>query len=188
MGQHLAGVFCQHADQLVLNGGQVNLGAAAVHAACGIVNAQFAVLIHAGLVPGTGSIIPHAAQRHAQPGQKLLHAERFGQVIVRTGIQGGYFVGIVTAGRNHQNGHIAPAADLADHLNTIHIRQAKVQKNHIRPCRSSFQQGTGPVLYTVVLIIAGFQRGGNQACNSRVILYNKDQRFIHIGSPQFAGV
>ena len=52
----------------------------------------------------------------------------------------------------------------------------------------SFQQGTGSVLYTVVLIIAGFQCGGDQPCNSRVILHHKDQRFIHTGSPQFAGV
>ena len=79
-------------------------------------------LVGRGMVPAEGG---------AQPGQELVDAERFGDVIVGPGVECSDLVGIAVAGRQHDDGDRRPAAKSADHVDAIETRQTEVQQHEV---------------------------------------------------------
>ena len=116
----------------------------------------------------------HPAQGHPQTGQQLVHTERLGEVIVRPCIQGFHLVPVLAAGRNHQDGHLAPSPDLADDLHPIHIGQAQVQQQHIGPAGCRLQQRLGPIGRSAVLVALGLQGSDDQIADGLIVLHHQN--------------
>ncbi len=87
MRQHLAGMTDQHGQQPVFDGSQMNFPVVDMYAATGQINLQ---ITDAKQRFDTVSCKPcGVAKRYANARQQFADAERFGQVIVRSGIQRG---------------------------------------------------------------------------------------------------
>ena len=72
-----------------------------------------------------------SAQRRAEPGEELVHAERLGDVVVGAGVEGGDLVGLAFAHREHDDRHVGPAAQAADHLDAVDAGQAEVEDDEV---------------------------------------------------------
>src|SRR6476659_3877111 len=70
--------------------------------------------------------------RHrSNPRQQLLHTERLGDIVVRTGVKGIHLGRAVhPAGENH-NGHLRPLTKRADDINAIDVRQAEIEDDQV---------------------------------------------------------
>ena len=75
----------------------------------------------------------NVAQRHADASQQLPRAERLGQVVVGTLLEGSDLVTFAAARGEHHDGSAGVGADRADDLQAIKVRQAKVEQNQVRP-------------------------------------------------------
>ena len=126
MGQHLAHILCQKADELILYGRQMDLLTIAVHTARGIVDAQLAI-DKDRCITSAALVIARLAQGHPDAGQKFINTERFGQIIIGPGIQRFDLVAIVTAGADHDDGRLCPTPQLADDFHAVCIRQPQIQ-------------------------------------------------------------
>ena len=73
-----------------------------------------------------------AAQEGAHAGEELGEAEGLGHVVVGTRVQADDHVDLVRAGSQDQNRHaVAGGADLAGHIQAVHVGQAQVQDNQV---------------------------------------------------------
>ena len=154
-----------------------------VGAARGVVDDKTAVLVAGCLLAGLLAVITYPTQGYPQSGQQFVDGEGLGQVIVRTSIQRGNFVTVIRAGRYHDDGHIAPGADLFDDVDTVHVRQAKIQQHHVRPVRKGIHHRLGAVPGPTELVILGLQCGGDQIADGCIILYKQNLRLIHMRLP-----
>ena len=66
-----------------------------------------------------------AAERGAQAGQQLVHAERLGHVVVGPGVERRHLVALAVAHREHDDRHRAPAAQPADHVDAVDARAGR---------------------------------------------------------------
>ena len=97
VGQHLAHVFGQQAEQLVLDGGQVDLLAPQVDTAGGVVDLELAVFKDGPVLAAAAAPV-QPAKGDPQPGQQLLHRKGLGQIVIRAGVQGVDLIGVLAPG------------------------------------------------------------------------------------------
>src|SRR5580700_11637303 len=72
------------------------------------------------------------AERGANAGEELFNAERFGDVIVGSGIEGDDLVAFRAANRQHNDWSVRDASDFATGLNATHTGKIHIEKNQIR--------------------------------------------------------
>ena len=126
------------------------------------------------------------AMELVEPGQQLFHREGLGQVVVGAGIQGFDLVGVLAAGADDDDGHVRPAAHPADDLHAVQIGQAQVQQHDVGGAGGSFPQSGFAAVRHQVAVVMGFQGGGHQVADGRIVLHHQDQRFIHAALPPHA--
>ena len=180
MGEHLAHVAAQQAEQLVFDGGQVQLLPAQIGEPRGVVHRQVPV-DKGGVLRGGGPDVLEAAQRHAQAGQQLVHGKGLGQVVVRAGVQRVDLVGVLAAGRDDDDGQLRPGADLADDLHAVHVRQAQVQQEDVRALGGGLEHRLHAGCGGVVAVALRLQRGGDQVLDRAVVLNDQNERLVHDG-------
>ena len=179
MRQHLAHVFGQQAQQLILNGRQVQLPVIQIGAASGIVHPQITVDKHR---PRGHHFRRHerkSALGDTDPGQQLLHGEGLRQVVICAGIQGVDLVPVFASGADDDDGSIRPGPDIPDDLHAVHIRQTQIQKDNVGVMGGRLQNRGFPVGGNQIPVIVGFQRCCNQVADRRIVLHNQNQRLIH---------
>ena len=106
-------------------------------------------------------------------------------VIVPIGaaVQGFDFIAVLAAGTDNDDGHRRPTANTANHLDTVQIRQTKIQQHHIRCMNRCLLERFGRSSRRNVLVILRFQCRGNQVADRRIVLHNQNQGFIHAKKP-----
>ena len=116
------------------------------------------------------------AQRHADASQQLPRTERLGQVVVGTLLEGSDLVTFAAARGEHHDGSAGVAADRADDLQAIKVRQAKVEQHQVRPVAriglERFLPGRGPLHPKVVLAQVGLH-GANER---RLVVHHQNPR------------
>ncbi len=79
------------------------------------------------------SFVRFQKQMYSQMCIQLFKADRFREVIRRTGFNGRLSGCVIHNGGDHDNGHLRmQVSDLFQNLNTIHPRHPYVQKHHVR--------------------------------------------------------
>ena len=132
----------------------------------------------------------HTALRSAQPPlrdaqtrQELIDGEGFGQIVVGTRVEGFDLVLVFASCADHDDRRGRPGADLADQVDTVHIRKPQVEKDDIRVMGSDLQQGIGGSRRCQVAIVVNVKCCGHQVLDQFVVFHNKDHEFIHAASP-----
>ena len=82
VGEDLPGISGQKAEQLVLDGGEMDLHPISIGTAGSIVDLQVPVLVEAGFLTYLLAVIADPAQGDPEPGQELVHGERFSQIVI----------------------------------------------------------------------------------------------------------
>ena len=183
MGEDLPGISGQKAEQLVLDGGEMDLHPISIGTAGSIVNLQVPVLVEAGFLTYLLAVIADPAQGDPEPGQELVHGERFSQIVIGAGVQRGHLVAVLAPGGDDDDGQVAPGADLFDDVYPVHVGQAQVQQHDVRAVREGVHQSTGPCLGPMELIVLGLQSGGDEVSHRCVVFYHKNVRLIHTFLP-----
>ena len=136
-GQDDAGVARQRGQQVELAGAQLEPPVADVGLAPAGIDAQVADLDR-----------PAALGRHVGPAQDRLdprhqgsRVERLGHVVVRAQLQADDRVHVLGAGGQHQDRHVAAAAQLAADLEAVHLGQHQVQHDQVRVAALVLDQG-----------------------------------------------
>ncbi len=135
LGDQFLAVPDQHFEQLPLGGGQPHVGAIALDALGGEVDGE--ILADDHRLIGCGRSTAH---RYPKPGEQLPHAKRLRHVVVGAGVERGHLLALLTPGRQHDDGHRGPAAHAADHVGAIHVRQAKIEDQHVGPVPGDSRQ------------------------------------------------
>ena len=137
MGQHLAGMLHQHAQQFVFLGRQLDLAVADLDDTAHQVDREVAGPEHRPLAMDL-QLMP---QRRAHAGEQFIHPERLGQVIVGAEIERLDLAGLVAAARQHHDRHaVVAAADHAQQFVALDIRQAEIENDQCRVLREQFQR------------------------------------------------
>ena len=77
-------------------------------------------------------VLQLVAQRRPHPGEKLVHAERLGYIIVGAEIERLDLAGLVAAARKHDDGHaLIAGADGSQQLVSLHVGQAEIENDQI---------------------------------------------------------
>ena len=63
----------------------------------------------------------------ADAGKELVYAERFGDVVVGAGVEGGDLVAAARPAGQHDDGHRGPAAQTVNDVETVQVGQAEVE-------------------------------------------------------------
>ncbi len=137
MGQHLAGVLHQHAQQIVFLGRELDLLVADLDDAPHQVDRQLAETEDRALALDLQLV----AKRGPDAGQKLVHAERLGHIVVGAEIEGLHLGGLVAAAREHHDRHaLVLAAQQAQELEPLHVRQAEIEDDQVRLARRELER------------------------------------------------
>ena len=126
------------------------------------------------------------AQPHADSGQQLLGAKGLSHVVVRSLVQGAYFLPLLSPGGNHDNGHIGLLADLAQHLHAVDIRQSQIQQNQVRMIRVKEGYAGQSVISQYISVTPCLQGYLHKILYALVILNDKDRCLIHPSCPPLA--
>ena len=181
VGEHLAHVLGQQAEQLVLDGREVQLISVQIGAAGGVIDAQAAVDEHrVGVLRAQHGQPPLG---DAQPRQQLLHGEGLGEVVVRTAVQRADLVAVLAAGADDDDGHVRPGSNLEDELHAVHVRQAQIQQDHVRIVGGRLKDGLLPRQRLDEAVAVGLERGGNQRAHGLVVLHHQNCILIHATQP-----
>src|SRR5262249_13303423 len=86
------------------------------------------------------------AERGADAGEQLVHAEGFGHVIVGAQIERGDLRALATPDREHDDGHPRALPDLADEIEAVGIGQTKMEDDEIRRLGAERWAGGGGVV------------------------------------------
>ena len=161
----------------------MQLLAVPIGAAGGVVDDKATVLVPGRLTASLLAVVPHPAEGHPQPGQQLVHREGLGQIVIRPGVQRRHLVPVIGPGRYHDDGHIAPGADLLDDLDAVDIGQTQVQQHHVRTVGQGVHDCLRAVFGPVELVVLRLQCRGDQIAHGGVILHKQNLRFIHMALP-----
>ena len=101
-----------------------------------------------------------AAERGAEPGEELVHAEGLGDVVVGAGVEGGDLVAFGAAGRQDDDRHGGPAAEAADDVEAAHAGEAEVEDDGVGMVLGGQDEGVLAGGGGVGLVAAGAQVGG----------------------------
>src|SRR5690606_18538622 len=171
-GHHLTGVLHEHAQQLELLVRQLHFPFVDQHSPSRQVQA------HPGGLQGFRG---PAAQQGSDAGHQFRQAERFGHVIVRSGVQAHDEINLIGAGGEHQHRQAAalgsqPPAD----LQAVHSREAQIEHQKIDPSGRRLAQRLRAVFNYPHRIALAFQSSGQRHGDSRVVLCQ--QHHAHIPS------
>ena len=67
-----------------------------------------------------------------KPCHELRRAEGFGNVIVRSSIEGGEFDGLLITHTQDEHRYAAPFAQSLQHLDPVHVRQTEIEQDDVR--------------------------------------------------------
>lgn len=179
IGEDAAAVFGQQGDQLVLDLGEVDLLVLKEHQAAGEINGQILEGVDRLAFSHGAAQLLVMAQGGADAGQKLGGAEGLGDVIVAAAVQGQHLFLLVGPGGNDDNGHHGPFPHLLDDLDSVHIRQAQIQKDQVGKAggdegKAFLAGGCGEHL-----ILVGSQRGFHEVAYA-FFVFNNDNRWFKI--------
>ena len=127
LGDELALVADEHLEQLPLDRRQVDRLA-------GGVDDRRGDEVDGEVVGGDDRRLrgrPVPAHGGPQPGEQLVHAERLGDVVVGAGVEGGDLVAFGAPRRQHDDGHVGPAAEPLDHLDPVDAGQPEVEQHDV---------------------------------------------------------
>ena len=156
MGEHLAHVLGQQAEQLVFDWCQMKFLSVKICAPRCVLDPQCAVFKDSRLDSIFCLHLGQAALCDSKAGQQFLHRKRFRQIIIRSCVQCLDFIAVLTSCTDYDNRHIRPASNLFNHLYAINIRQAKVEQNNVGIMCGCLHNGTRTVLCRNILIIVCF--------------------------------
>src|SRR5580693_1219996 len=128
MREHLAGIGDQQGQQTVFNRSQVYRLPTFVDGAQAQIDLDVAELEN-GAESRAG--IPAPARSGAHPRQQFSDAERFGQIVVRAGVQGLDLILLADPGRQYDHGYTRPSAQIAQQFHAVAVGHAKVQNDEI---------------------------------------------------------
>ena len=72
-----------------------------------------------------------AAQRGADAGQQLVHAERLGDIVVGARVEGGHLVGLGVADRQHDDRDLRPSPEAADDLGAVDVGKPEIEEDDV---------------------------------------------------------
>ena len=179
MGEHLAHILRHQAQELILDGGQVQLIVAQEDTAGSEIHLQLAVDEHGGRCRLRRLHHCQASGRHADTRQQLLHREGLGQVVVRAVVQRLDLIAVLAAGADDDDGHIGPGADAPDDLHAVHIREAQIQQHDIRVAGGRLTDGFVSAGSDDMLVFMGPKGRGDEVAHRRVVLHDQDLQLIH---------
>ena len=176
VSQHLAYVQHSEHDYLIFYLSQVYLMIVEVYAALVVVNGEAAVLrLAGGCIRCAGADM---AQGYAYAGQQLGGAEGLCYVVVRAQIQCFNLVALAIPGRKHYYWHLGPLADILDDVQTVYIRQAKIQKNYVGTVGGYGGKSLAAGVYLHYAVIVCIEYGSKKVDNGLVVFHYQHYRKI----------
>ena len=116
----------------------------------------------------------HPAQQRPQPCVQLGHPERLRHVVVGAEVEGSDLLLLATTCREDQDRDGGLAPDVPDDLQAVHVGQAQVEKDEIRPPRVPSRDRGRAVRREVHVVPVGLQVPRHQAPGVRVVLHEHD--------------
>ena len=107
-------------------------------------------------------------------GQQLIGAKGLGEIVIGPQIQSGDLVLLVGAGGDHYHRQGGPAAELAQNVQTVHIRQAQIQNHQIRAVGGDHGHGLGSAGGPHSLVAIGGENGGDKAGDALFVLNDQN--------------
>src|SRR5664279_6582477 len=126
--------------------------------------------------PDDGDVVvtsPAPADR-PQPSEQFIDAERFGDVVIRPGIQGLHLVTAAGTSGKHDDRHSRPATQPPDHLDTVHIGQPEVEDDDVGYVRRGVGQGVPAVGRRADVVAAGGQIDPQRPQELRFVVDDED--------------
>ena len=110
------------------------------------------------------------AERGAQAGEELVHAERLGDVVVGAGVERGDLVALGAAGGEDDDRHGGPAPQAADDLDAAHSGEAEVEDDGVGMVLGGEPERVLAGGGGVGLVAAGAQVGGEGPEDGRLVV------------------
>ena len=168
MGEHLASVCDEGAQQIVLGWSQLHLAARDSNQASGEVNGQFP-----GAEDGLARRGRGAAQCRTHARQQLTHTKWLGDVVISAGIQRRDLSRFLLLDGQNDDRRLRPLAHEPRDLNAIFVGQPQVQHDQI----GTIANDSGQRLLTVGGLKHGVvvrrQRGVQKSTDGRLVIHHK---------------
>src|ERR1700743_1369350 len=114
------------------------------------------------------------ADRRAEPGEKLVHAERLRDVVVGAGVERGDLLMLRPPHRQDDDRRGGPAADPVNDLGAVHVGQAKVEDDRVGPLAGNGGEARAAVDRGGHLVIARGQVDPQRAQDRRLVVDDED--------------
>ena len=121
------------------------------------------------------------AQGHPQTSHQLVHAERLAHVVVRAGVERGHFLGFGGAGREHDDRHCRPTAQLVDDFDTRHVGQAEVEHDGVGMAACGECERLGSGCSQLHFVAAGAQIHIERTEDGRLVVDHEDGASWRVG-------
>src|SRR4051812_43174860 len=167
-GDDEALVAHQELEQLELAVGQLDLALAAAHLAGVRVEDEVADFQRGGAPRGA------AAQQGPDPRQQLLALEGLRQVVVGAAVEAGHPVLGLGAGGQHQDRHVAVAAQAAADLDSVEARQPEVEHDQVGHEPGGDVEGLDPVGRGADFVALVAERAAEDVGDVDVVLDDED--------------
>src|SRR5579862_5246800 len=126
-----------------------------------------------------GFFLGGTPQGRANPREELLNAERFDDVVVGAGVEGGDLVFFGAADGEHNDGHGGGGANLAARLEAVHDGHVHVEDDEVRAVGAHARQGFLAVAGFKNGVAAGRERGAHHAADLRLIVHHENRAGFH---------
>ena len=177
IGQHLARVFAEQGDDLILVDRELGVLTALEHLVLVIVDRQLAdgeLARLRDLRIGQGRA--RVADGRSDAGEELRRAEGLDEVVVRAVVEGFNLVVLVRAGGDDDHRQVRPLAHGFEHLQPVHIRQPQIQNDQIRAVRGDHGQRLLAAADDDGVIAVGRENHGDEVADALLVL--NDQNLI----------
>ena len=182
MGQHLAGVNDELRQHVVFARRQPHLGVADAHDAAHQIDAQAA----AAKLGGHSRLLQAMAQGGADPRQQLRRAEGLGDVVIGAAIQRRHLGCLLAARGQHHDRHRAEAAQRAQRVQPVLIRQTEIEQHQIGRAPPHFLQSVSGGHGLVDHVTLRRQRCVEQPLDRRLVVDHEDAIGAHVRTPPSA--
>jgi hypothetical protein len=169
--EQLARVGGHRLEQPVLGGRQVDGFAVAGDQGPGPVDLQFT---HPQ--DRWRRVAPKAAPERPDAGEQFPDAERLLDIVVRTCVEGRDLVRLPGADREDDHSDIGPGAQPAEHFRTVHVGEAQVEDDDIRPAVGKRLQRGSAVGRLPDEVAVGTQADVEGAPDLRLVVDDQDAR------------
>src|SRR5262249_13793661 len=135
---------------------------------------------------GRDAVLAPPAQDRAHAGEQLLGAERLGDVVVGTGVEGAHLLVLVPDRRQHDDRQLAPAADLRRDRGAIAVGKDQIENDRVgRPDGDRVQRLLlrGGLLHAV----PGVREDHPQAANDLGLIVDDEHPGLARAHPTVAG-